>query len=53
MKKNKKKNDKSEWLESVKRFLKKKYQELLVKYAEEVLESPTCSPFPKKNWRDR
>ena len=50
MRKNNKKNDKPELVELVKRFLRKKYQDLQVKLAKEVLESPTCSPFQKRKW---
>lgn len=49
MKKNNKKNDKSELAELVKRFLKKKYRELLEKLDEAARESPICPLFQKKN----
>ena len=49
MKKNNKKNDKSELAELVKRFLKKKYQEFLEKLDEAARESPICPLLQKKN----
>ena len=50
MEKNNQKDDKPEWVELVKRFLKKKYRKLLVVLEEAGRESPIYTPFQKRNW---